>query len=91
MTDYTYTSPYTQYSSTYPAYGYGTGGLLNMGNYSGSGNGGNNSGGGSNSNSSTNANTNNSSNSSNNNAAARLRMLQSTLGSSACLRQDRCT
>nr|XP_045600972.1 paired box protein Pax-5-like [Procambarus clarkii] len=28
MTDYTYTSPYTQYSSTYPAYGYGTGGLL---------------------------------------------------------------
>ncbi|XP_069173304.1 paired box protein Pax-5-like isoform X3 [Procambarus clarkii] len=90
MTDYTYTSPYTQYSSTYPAYGYGTGGLLNMGNYSGSGNGGNNSGGGSNSNSSTNANT-NSSNSSNNNAAARLRMLQSTLGSSACLRQDRCT
>ncbi|XP_071528835.1 LOW QUALITY PROTEIN: uncharacterized protein [Panulirus ornatus] len=29
MTDcYTYTSPYTQYPSTYPAYGYGTGGLL---------------------------------------------------------------
>ncbi|XP_071528823.1 uncharacterized protein [Panulirus ornatus] len=29
MTDcYTYTSPYTQYQSTYPAYGYGTGGLL---------------------------------------------------------------
>ncbi|XP_071528832.1 uncharacterized protein [Panulirus ornatus] len=28
MTDYTYSSPYTQYPSTYPAYGYGTGGLL---------------------------------------------------------------
>ncbi|XP_050732040.1 paired box protein Pax-5-like isoform X13 [Eriocheir sinensis] len=28
MTDYTYSSPYTQYTSTYPAYGYGTGGLL---------------------------------------------------------------
>ncbi|XP_042206885.1 paired box protein Pax-2-B-like isoform X5 [Homarus americanus] len=92
MTDYTYTSPYTQYSSTYPAYGYGTGGLLNMGNYSSSSNVGNNSGGGGNSSSSNNNNTANSNNnSSNNNTAARLRMLQSTLGSSACLRQDRCT
>ncbi|XP_066974058.1 paired box protein Pax-2-B-like isoform X2 [Macrobrachium rosenbergii] len=33
MVDYTYSSPYTQYSSTYPTYGYGTGGLLNMCNY----------------------------------------------------------
>ncbi|XP_069957370.1 paired box protein Pax-2-B-like isoform X5 [Cherax quadricarinatus] len=95
MTDYTYTSPYTQYSSTYPAYGYGTGGLLNMGNYSTSGNSinnnnNNNSGGGSNSASGgTNAHT--ATNTSNTNSSARLRMLQSTLGSSACLRQDRCT
>lgn len=28
MADYTYSSPYTQYSSAYPTYGYGTGGLL---------------------------------------------------------------
>lgn len=28
MTDYTYSSPYTQYTATYPPYGYGTGSLL---------------------------------------------------------------
>ncbi|XP_071529082.1 paired box protein Pax-2-A-like isoform X11 [Panulirus ornatus] len=94
MTDYTYSSPYTQYPSTYPAYGYGTGGLLNMGNYGSSG--GNNSAGGSNSSGSTNsgnANNNNSTNNTTNinNTTARLRMLQSSLGSSACLRQERCT
>ncbi|XP_076041426.1 uncharacterized protein LOC143025523 isoform X2 [Oratosquilla oratoria] len=34
MADYTYSPHYTQYPSAYPTYGYGTGGLLNMGNYS---------------------------------------------------------
>nr|XP_027216759.1 paired box protein Pax-5-like isoform X8 [Penaeus vannamei] len=99
MADYTYSSPYTQYSSAYPTYGYGTGGLLNMGNYSTSSNGGNNSSGGgnsANSNATTNsANTtptnNNNNNNSHNNTAARLRMLQSSLGASMCGRQDRCT
>ncbi|XP_071529027.1 uncharacterized protein [Panulirus ornatus] len=96
MTDcYTYTSPYTQYPSTYPAYGYGTGGLLNMGSHGSSGNDGNNSNGGnansSSSSSSSNtdssgANTNNSSNLSN--AGAHPRTLQSARGSSSCLRQD---
>ncbi|KAB7507212.1 hypothetical protein Anas_00561 [Armadillidium nasatum] len=28
MADYTYSSPYTQYTASYPAYGYGTGSLL---------------------------------------------------------------
>ncbi|XP_071529069.1 uncharacterized protein [Panulirus ornatus] len=80
MTDYTYSSPYTQYPSTYPAYGYGTGGLLNMDNYSSSGNGGSNS----------TANSSNiTSNSTNlSNSAARLRMFQSPHGSSASLSQD---
>ncbi|XP_063872590.1 paired box protein Pax-5-like isoform X12 [Scylla paramamosain] len=95
MTDYTYSSPYTQYTTTYPAYGYGTGGLLNMGNYSGSSNGGNNGSGGAvtnNPNSVTNnQNNNNNNNNNGNSTAARLRMLQSSLGSPACLRQDRCT
>ncbi|XP_045110174.1 paired box protein Pax-5-like isoform X5 [Portunus trituberculatus] len=96
MTDYTYSSPYTQYTTTYPAYGYGTGGLLNMGNYSGSSNGGNNGSGGAvtnNPNSVTNNQNHNSNNNNNNgnSTAARLRMLQSSLGSPACLRQDRCT
>ncbi|XP_071529064.1 uncharacterized protein [Panulirus ornatus] len=91
MTDYTYSSPYTQYPSTYPAYGYGTGGLLNMGNCSSYDV--TNIGVGNNSSSSTNGgitndnnSTNNSSNLSNN--AARLRTLQSPLSSSACLSQD---
>ncbi|XP_042882798.1 paired box protein Pax-8-like isoform X5 [Penaeus japonicus] len=102
MADYTYSSPYTQYSSAYPTYGYGTGGLLNMGNYSSPSNGGNNNSGGGNSANSnattnsanaTNNNNNNNSNNSNshNNTAARLRMLQSSLGASMCGRQDRCT
>ncbi|XP_037772805.1 paired box protein Pax-5-like isoform X3 [Penaeus monodon] len=97
MADYTYSSPYTQYSSAYPTYGYGTGGLLNMGNYSSSSNGGNNSSGGGNS-ANSNATTNsanttptNNNNNSHNNTAARLRMLQSSLGASMCGRQDRCT
>ncbi|XP_071529058.1 uncharacterized protein [Panulirus ornatus] len=94
MTDYTYSSPYTQYPSTYPAYGYGTGGLLNMGNYSSYGDGGNSSSGESNrsshassgNGSSINSTSSNSSNLNNN--AARLRMLQSSLGSAACMRKD---
>ncbi|XP_071529030.1 uncharacterized protein [Panulirus ornatus] len=91
MTDcYTYSSPYTQYPSTYPAYGYGTGGLLNMGNYSSPGNGGNSNGGGNSSSPMNNVNGNNSTNNSGDlgNGGARLRMLQSSFGSSSCLRQD---
>ncbi|XP_071529037.1 uncharacterized protein [Panulirus ornatus] len=92
MADYTYSLPYTQYPSTYPAYGYGTGGLLNMGHYSSSGNGGMNSDGGHNGTSSTNSTGANSINTNNSgdlgNSGARLRMLPSSFGSSSCLRQD---
>lgn len=66
-----------------------------MGNYSGSSNGGNNGSGGAvtnNPNSVTNnQNHTNNNNNNGNSTAARLRMLQSSLGSPACLRQDRCT
>ncbi|XP_071529020.1 uncharacterized protein [Panulirus ornatus] len=79
MTDcYTYTSPYAQYPSTYPAYGYGTGGLLRMGNYGSSVNDGNSIGDGTYSCSNKDS-----------NAGARLRVSQpSSHGSSPCMRQD---
>ncbi|XP_071529054.1 LOW QUALITY PROTEIN: uncharacterized protein [Panulirus ornatus] len=88
MTDYTYSSPYTQYPSTYPAYGYGTGGLLNMGNCCSSGHCGKNSDVGNSSSNSTNRSSGSNNCSNLCSAGACLRMLQSSLGSSACLRQD---
>ncbi|XP_071529042.1 uncharacterized protein [Panulirus ornatus] len=87
MTDYTYSLPYTQYPSTYPAYGYGTGGLLNMENCSSSGNGGNNSGAGNSSCNSTNS-SNANGNSDGLSNTGGLRMMQSSIDSSACPRQD---